>query len=486
MTSAIRRTALFASALSLAFTLAACQGKKGGSYGTPPPVPVTLIELKKEILSERVSLLGESRSPSDGTVRAEVEGVVSQILADVGDQVEPGQELAKLDGVEQRIALAEATAQLARAQSELKELTNGTRPTVLRQREAERRASQARVQEASSQLEAAKALGPQRVKQAEGDYLAAKANEANAADEYRRTQDLVKNGALSGRELVRVQSAWDRARGELLRAQQARSVQQTTNQRDVANAQSALEMAKSDLARTNAVFTESQQGPRPEVISAQREVVAALKAARDRANLDYERTVIRASAKGTIKRRLTSVGSRLAVGDPVFELAGRDVEYYFEAPESVRGRVKVGQTVLLSDRSAMQELKAEVIGVAQAVNEDSQRQSIRVGAPDLETLPGSSVRGTLLIPVEGQHFTTHRDALVSKKGRWVVFTINDEKKAVEHNVDLIAGSGTEVAIFGESLKAGMMLVQRGAPALSPDAVVRLPEARPTPQVTPKT
>lgn len=469
----------------LSLALSACSDQKGGGYGGPPPVPVTLVNLTTETLSERIALLGETRSQADGTLRTEAEGVVTRLLVDVGDEVTAGQDLALLDGVNQRIALAEANAQLAQGQSHLAEMLNGTRPTVIRQREAEVRAAVARVSESQSRLKAVRALGPQKVKQVEGDFLSAQANERNAADELRRTEELVKNGALSSRELIRVKSAWDSARGELLRAEQAKAVQSTSNERDVSDALATLETAKAELARTEAMLSESQEGPRPEVISAQRELVAALQASRDRAQQDFERTTIRSSAGGTIKRRLASVGSRLAVGDPVFELAGRSVEYYFEAPESVQGRVKVGQTVLLHSSNDQEEVRAKVIGVAQAVNADSQRQSIRVSAPDNASLPGSSIQGTLLIPVDGKHFTTHRDALVSRKDRWVVFTVNDEKKAVEHEVKFLAGTGTEVAIHGEDLKPGMQLVQRGAPALSPDTVVRLPEAAPTPSPSPK-
>lgn len=486
MNSLLQRVQILILLLTV-LSLSSCAGKQGG-YGGPPPIPVSLVPLESKPLSEQISLLGESRSQSDGSLKTLTPGVISQLLVDVGDSVTAGQKVAYLDGVEQRIALAEAEAELARGESVQRELTNGTRPTVLRQREAERRAARARVYDAESRLKSVTALGPQRVKQAEGDYEVARAAEQNAADEFRRTQELVKNGALSSRDLVKVRSAWDMAKGELLRAEQARSVQATNNERDRAEALASLEGAKADYARYEALLAESQEGPRPEVIAAQREMVSALRAARDRAAVEYDRTAIRSSASGTIKSRLAAVGDRLEAGDPVFELAGEDTDFYFEAPENVQGKVERGQIVLLRQGAESEAVEGEVVGVAQGVNTGSRRQALRVKAPDSGFLPGSTVNGTLLIPVKGDYFTTHRDCLVDKKGRWVVFTINQDKKAVEHTVEFLAGVGERVAISAPDLKSGMELVKRGAPALYPDAVVRppaVPTATPSPEASAK-
>jgi HlyD family secretion protein len=459
-------------------------GQQGGRQG-PPPVPITLLTLEKGDLSERVSLLGESRSQSDGAIKTQTEGVISQLLVDVGDPVTAGEAVAYLDGIEQRIALAEADAQVSEARSRLSELQNGTRPEVLTQRRSENRASSAQQREAEIRLKAVRELGPQLLRQVEGDYRAAKASEKNARDEYKRTQELVKQGALSARELVRIESLWERAKGEFVRAERAVVVQRVNNERDEASAQAALERARADSARSEAVLQESLEGPRHEVIASQREVVAALTAARDRAELEHQRTIVRAQSSGTIRKRVASVGERLDVGDAIFQLAGKSVELYFDAPETVHGRVEPGQTVLLQTESSPEPLEGEVLAVAQAVDPDSRRQSFRVKAPEGALLPGAAVRGTLLIPVKGEYLTVHRDALVDKGGRWVVYTVDtEENKALEQEVDYLAGVDETVAVSSPNLKAGESVVGRGAPGLYPGAPVMLPKASPTPGNTP--
>lgn len=468
--------------MAVVLLLSGCESKaqeRGGHQG-PPPVPVTLTPLKKEALSREVSLLGEVRSKSDASLKTLTSGVVSQLLVDVGSEIYAGQEVAYLDGVEQRIALAEAEARLAGGRSRLDELLNGTRLSVLHQHEAETRAAAARVAEAQATLEAVKTLGPQLVEQVAGDHAIAEAAEKSAADDFRRTQELVKNGALSSRELVRAQTSWDSAKGSLLRAEQARTVQKATNARDLANAQASLEVARAEEARSEASLSESREGARPEVIRAQREVVSALTAARDRATVEYSRTTVRAQSAGVVRERVAAVGDRLAAGASVFELSGRETELLFEVPENVQGQVKTGQTVLIAVEGSESPAEVKVLGVAQGLSQESRRQAIRVATPPQSRfLPGSVVQGTLLIEVEGDYQTTKRDALVDKKGRWAVFTVDGEGKAVEHTVTLLASVEERVAITGVDLKGSFQVVGRGAQALYPGAVVRLPEPAPT-------
>ncbi|MCA9779769.1 MAG: efflux RND transporter periplasmic adaptor subunit [Candidatus Eremiobacteraeota bacterium] len=470
----------------LSVTLAGCGqggGGKGGRQG-PPPVPITLLTLEKGELAERVSLLGESRSQADAAIKTQTEGVVSQLLVDVGDEIVAGQDVAYLDGLEQRLALAEADARLAEARSRLSELQNGTRSQVLQQRRAETRASHALQREAETDLKAVRDLAPQLIKQVEGDFQAARAAEKNAQDEYKRTQELVKQGALSARELVRVESAWEQAKGELLRAERALAVQKVSNERDEAGAVAALERARAESAKSEAVLDESLEGPRDEVVAAQAEIVAALEAARERAALEYQRASVKAPSSGTVRQRMAAVGERLDIGDTLFQVAGEDVALYFDAPESVHGKVETGQTVLLESEGSTEPIPAKVVAVARAVDPNSRRQSFRVEAPEGALLPGEAVRGTLLIPLKGDYLTVHRDALVDKGDRWVVYTVDGENKAVEQKVDYLLGVDETVAISSPKLKAGESVVGRGAPGLYPGATVMLPQASPTPGSTP--
>lgn len=140
--------------------------------------------------------------------------------------------------------------------------------------------------------------------------------------------------------------------------------------------------------------------------------------------------------------------------------------------------------MLVQTEEESEPIRGEVLAVAQAVDPNSRRQSFRVEVPEGLVLPGAAVRGTLLIPVQGDFLTVHRDALVDKGNRWVVYTLDDENKAVEQKVDYLAGVDETVAIASPELKVGESVVGRGAPGLYPGAQAMLPKASPTPGQTP--
>lgn len=452
----------------------------GGGYGGAPKVPVRLTKLKAEEFFEQVELLGEVRSRSDGSIRGEVAGVVSEILADVGDSVSKGQIVAVLEGSEQRLMQAEAAARLAEGRSRLNELQNGTRPEVLAQRRAEWRAARAREAEAVAKLEATRRLGPKLLAQKEAEYRAAVAAEVDAADQFKRTEGLVSRGALAERELIAVRTTWERAKADLTGAEQARSAQVTMNRRDELAAISQMEAARAQTLTAEATLEESKRGARSEVVEAQRGVVAALEASRDRASLSYARTEIRSTVAGVVRERLIGRGDRVEVGTALFTVSGPDVELYFEVPESMLGRVEKGQTVLLKFPTSEKQHKGEVIGASSAADPRSRRQAIRVGFEGSEALPGSSVRGTLLVPVSGDYLVLDRDALVQKGQQWFVYSIDAEKKAVQHPVTLLGEQGERVAVSGlGSLGPEAEIIGRGSPGLYPGAEVALPQPKPS-------
>lgn len=448
----------------------------GGGHRGAPAIPVRMTKLKKQEFFLQTELLGEVRSQSDASIRSEVAGVISEILVDVGDQVGKGDLVAVLDGTEQRLLQAEAAARLAEGRSRLNELQNGTRPEVVAQRRAEWRAAQARQKEAAARVEAARQLGPQLLAQREAEQRAAVAAERDAADQFKRTEGLVKRGALAERELISVRTTWERAKADLASAQQARSAQVTTNQRDELAAISQLEASRAQTLMAAATLEESRRGARGEVVEAQRGVVSALEAARDRAALSYARTEIRSPVAGTVRQRLLGRGDRLEVGTAVLDVSGGDLELYFEVPESLQGQVAKGQTVRLNFSTSEKAEEGEVVGVSSGADPRSRRQSIRVSYSGDSAVPGSSVRGTLLIPVEGEYLVLDRDSLVQREGQWLVYSVDKENKAVEHKVTLLGEQGESVAVTGlEELGAEAEVIGRGSPGLRPGAEVALPK-----------
>lgn len=453
------------------------QGGGPGGHGGPPPTPVVLTELRQEQFFSRVKLTGDARSRARAVIRSQVEGVVARVLVEEGDRVHEGAPVATLEGSDQVLQAAQARARLAEAESRLSELLEGTRPEVVAQRKAELDAAEAREKEAEANLESVKKLAPTLLAQKQADAYSAQARERDAQDNLERTQKLVEQGAVPERQLVSVRAALDAARGERLRADHAFSGQSTENRRDELRAEADLADARSQTAKARAAYNEALEGPRSEVIAAQRNAVEAMRAQLEQAQLSVSRTEITSTVEGTVSQRQISPGDRVSVGDPALTVTSPEVDVFFQVPERLLGEVKPGMTVLLKTPSLGDwEGKGKVEAVVQAAEDRTRGQTIRVSGPSDRLLPGMSIAGELLIPAEGSYLVVERDALVRQPEGWSLFTVDAEQKAHAHQVELVAEAGAQVAIRVEGLKPGQSVVKRGAPGLREGGTVVLPQA----------
>jgi len=88
----------FMACAGLAF-VAGCKPQGSGNAGKVerPPVAVTVATARAETLQRRVTVVGSLHADEEVLVSNKIAGRVIEILADVGDWVEPGKELARID-----------------------------------------------------------------------------------------------------------------------------------------------------------------------------------------------------------------------------------------------------------------------------------------------------------------------------------------------------------------------------------------------------
>lgn len=229
---------------------------------------------------------GDAGVVASGTVEAtdadlgfQMAGRVLQVSVAEGDDVESGQELARLDTRELDAALAGARAQLDAAEARLSELERGARPQEVLTAEAALRSAATRAEEARLERE--------------------------------RAVTLFAGGAISRQALDRAESALQ-----------------------VATA--ALEQAEEQLALV-------QEGPRTETIRAQRAAVAQARANVARAEAVLDNAVITAPFAGVVTVRHREVGEAVTPGAPVLTLldpSDRWVRIYVR--EDQMGLVRLG------------------------------------------------------------------------------------------------------------------------------------------------
>jgi RND family efflux transporter MFP subunit len=104
--------------LCLSITVAGCSESatgEGGASRERPAKPVDTEPVRRESVNRTVNVTGTLAAENEVTVSSQAEGVVSRILADLGDRVQTGQALVELDREKLQYNLDQQKAALARS-----------------------------------------------------------------------------------------------------------------------------------------------------------------------------------------------------------------------------------------------------------------------------------------------------------------------------------------------------------------------------------
>jgi membrane fusion protein (multidrug efflux system) len=220
--------------------------------------------------------------------------------------VHQGDVLVVLDDTDARLALAQAEAELGRAERRVKGYL--ATDTGLTAQVAARDAEQ---QQAAAQL------------------VVAQADLERTRLDLSRRQALARSGSVSGEELSNAQTAFNTASARF------------------ASAKAAAEQSRANRAATlgamqanNALTAHASVADNPEV--------ALARARRDQARVDLERTVLRAPIDGVVARRQVQIGQRVQAGTTVMNIVPTtDVHVDANFKEGQLSKVQPGQTVEL-------------------------------------------------------------------------------------------------------------------------------------------
>ncbi|RZH27107.1 EmrA/EmrK family multidrug efflux transporter periplasmic adaptor subunit [Acinetobacter pittii] len=236
-----------------------------------------------------------------------VSGQVAQVVVKDTQTVHRGDVLVRIDDRDAKIALAQAEAELAKAKRQYKQTA------------ANSSSLNSQVVVRADEINSAKA----QVAQAQADY-------DKAALELNRRAQLAASGAVSKEELTKAQSAVETAKAGLELAKAG-----------LAQASSSRKAAESTLAANEALIQGLSETSTPDVQVAQAHV--------EQAQLDLERTVIRAPVDGVVTRRNIQVGQRVAPGTSMMMIVPLN-DLYVDAnfKESQLKKVRPGQAVTLT------------------------------------------------------------------------------------------------------------------------------------------
>ena len=241
------------------------------------------------------------------SITSMVSGQVLDVMVSDTQQVKKGDLLVRVNERDAEIALAQAQAELMKAQRQYKQ-----------------------TQANSSALNSQVFVSDDGIHSAAAQVAKAQAELNKAQNDLARRSQLSASGAISKEELSTAQSAVNNAQAGLDLAKAG-----------LAQAQSSQKAAQSTLAANEALIRGSKETSTPDVLIAQARLKQAI--------LDLERTEIKAPFDGVIARRNIQVGQRVAPGTVLMMLVPIS-KLYVDAnfKESQLAKVKAGQKAVLT------------------------------------------------------------------------------------------------------------------------------------------
>jgi membrane fusion protein (multidrug efflux system) len=230
---------------------------------------------------------------SSATITAQIAAPVAQVDIYDTKPVKKGDVLLTLDDTDAKLALAAAQAQLDQVNRQVSTIYENDATYA-----AQVQASQAQVASAQAALD-----------------------KAQKAYDDRKT--LVSIGAVTGEDLTSAKAALDQAKAALN------------------NAQAQAAAAQGQRASNNALISNVDVGDNPQVVAARVKV--------QQAQVDLDRTVIRAPIDGVVAKNTVEVGQRVQPGTPLMDVVPIQSAYVNANFKEVQvKKVRIGQPVTLT------------------------------------------------------------------------------------------------------------------------------------------
>jgi len=205
----------------------------------------------------------------------------------------------------QQVALmenADLQAQLAKAQADLKQAEARLAESKAGSRIEEINQAQARLAQAQANLDAARAKNPTEIDQVRAQIKAAQARVALAQTRASRYRNLAAQGAISQDRMDEVLTEERNALAALNEAEQRLNQQQNTDPPEIAQLVAAV-------AQARIAWQQLQNGNRPEQIAQLTAAVEAAQAQVQAIQIQLDDTVIRAPFSGIVTQKYASVGA---------------------------------------------------------------------------------------------------------------------------------------------------------------------------------
>jgi len=285
---------------------------------------------------------------TDAQLAFKIPGRLSERLVDEGETVAAGQLLAALEPIDQHLAVAQAEANLALAESVLAELEAGTRPQEISQTAAQvqrARAALGELEGGSREQEIAAAEADVERADAVADQAAVQLELAQA--DFERSAKLYEEGVLPRQQYEAADTACQAAQRGLESAQAAAAGarEYLSLVREGPRAET-IEQARAALRQAEALHSLAVAGPRAETIEQAGVQVEIVRELLRQAEQQLAYTRLEAPFDGVVLSKAAEAGEYLNPGSPVVTIGDLSTVWLRAyVNERDLGRVKLDQRV---------------------------------------------------------------------------------------------------------------------------------------------
>lgn len=233
---------------------------------------------------------------------------------------------------------------------------------------------------------------------------------------------------------------------------------------------SELKKAKLDLNRIQNLFNEETVAE--QVYDKHRFLVEGLesKALSLEANigtlkLELRKKNVPAPFNGIVIERKTNRGEWLARGSIVATVAkDSEMDVIIDVPESIIPLLKKNMEIIVKVGS--KEFQSNILAVIPKGNIETRTFPVKIRLKN-RTLLMEGMEALVSLPTGEKHSSVlvHRDAVINKFGKTVVFAVL-ASKALQIPVTVLGYQGLDVGVQGEGLKPGMQIVIKGNERIS--------------------
>lgn len=454
-----------------------------------------------EDISLNELITGTLTPVQDVNIPAQTGGVAKKINVEIGDTVEKGEELVKIEDESLLIQKRQAEASLESARANYQELKNGATEEELARARSSYENAKASLESAKTNLNLMEELynkrralkqqlvsAEQQLESSRQNLNQAEINYKQAKRDYERSEKLYNDNVISEKEFDNAKSAFENAEVSLNQAKTAFSLAKENYQlsketfnnptelkQQLENARSQVKSARSNLEVAKANLDEAERGPRQERIKAGLASVRQAEASLEQIEDQISKTQITAPVAGLINKVNIDEGEMIASGQTVINLVNiKELYAEIDVTASTASAVKKGEVVEVKAETMQHYIEGEITNISPAADPSSRTYLVKVKIPnpdhrlragmfaDVKLSKGSS-GSAVVVPVE---------SIVNLNSENPHLFVVENNKAVRKNVEIGITTDSRAEVLN-GLSEGENVIIRGQNSLQDGQTVEV-------------